>query len=67
MRKVFLDDLPRRNGRGVNKDKECIDWKNSIGHRVRFIYQIKKYNIEDEITIIDYITKKQKSLKSVYS
>ena len=47
MKKVFLDDLPRRNnGKGRN-----IDWKNSVGYKVRFIYE----DIDDYIEILDYI------------
>lgn len=42
MRKVFLDNLPRRNNR--------IDWKNSIGYTVNFIYD----NIEGILEIINY-------------
>jgi len=55
MRKVFLDDLPRKLGRGVNKNKECIDWYNSINKVVSFIYDVDSNNrIEGEIKIIDY-------------
>ena len=42
IRKVFLDELPRKNNK--------IDWKNSIGYIVHFIYD----NIEGDIQIIDY-------------
>lgn len=42
MRKVFLDNLPRCNSR--------IDWKNSIGYTVNFIYD----NIEGTLEIINY-------------
>lgn len=43
MRKVFLDDLPRRkNGR--------ISWQESIGYKINFVYE----NIEDSLTIVDY-------------
>lgn len=38
MRKVFLDDLPRKYGIGANKDKLVVDWNNSIGCEVKFIY-----------------------------
>lgn len=47
MRKVFLDELPR-HGAGFADGK--IDWKNSIGLSVRFIYD----DIDDVVTIIDY-------------
>lgn len=47
MKKVFLDDLPRKNnGKGKN-----IDWKNSVGYKVHFIYE----DIEGDIEILDYI------------
>lgn len=47
MKKVFLDDLPRKNnGKGKN-----IDWKNSVGYKVHFIYE----DIDDYIEILDYI------------
>lgn len=47
MKKVFLDDLPRRNnGKGKN-----IDWKNSVGYKVHFIYE----DIDGYIEILDYI------------
>ena len=42
MKKVFLDDLPKRG--------KLVDWKNSVGHKVKFIYE----KIEDEIEIINY-------------
>ena len=53
MRKVFLDDLPRKYGVGANKNKLCIDWKNSIGKIVSFIYQ----DISGELEIINYYIK----------
>ena len=56
MKKVFLDDLPQKYGFGANKDKLCISWKESIGHKVKFIYD----NIEDKIEIVNYIKKGQK-------
>lgn len=43
IRKVFLDDLPRKGSR--------IDWKNSIGYKVPFIYD----DIKGEVEIVDYI------------
>lgn len=45
MRKVFLEDLPRRND--VNNH---IDWKNSIGYKVKFVYD----DIKGEFIIISY-------------
>ena len=47
MRKVFIENLPRKQGRG----REEIDWPNSIGYKVDFIYD----DIEDTLEIIDYI------------
>jgi hypothetical protein len=48
MREVFLDELPHRG--------KMIDWKNSVGYDVRFIYD----DIKGNITIFDYL--KEKSL-----
>ena len=50
VRKVFLDDLPRKEGIGALKGKTVIDWKNSVGCKVRFIYD----DIEGEIEILNY-------------
>lgn len=50
MRKVFLDDLPRKEGIGALKGKQVIDWKGSVGCKVRFIYD----DVEGKIEIIDY-------------
>lgn len=48
MRKeIFLDELPR-GGKYINKNS--INWKESIGHKVKFVYD----DIEDEIEIVDY-------------
>ena len=55
MRKVFLDDLPRWEKEGMGKIG-TINWNKSIGCKVKFIYD----DIEGEIKIIDYQTKKQK-------
>lgn len=46
LRKVFLDDLPRRG--------KLIDWKSSVGHKVKFIYD----DIDGEIKILNYISPK---------
>lgn len=46
MRKVFLDELPKKMRAG----KETIDWKNSIGYKIPFIYE----EIEDELEIVEY-------------
>lgn len=50
MRKVYLEDLPRKEGVGALKGKEVINWKESIGHKVDFIYD----DIEGEVEIIGY-------------
>lgn len=42
MKKVFLDGLPNRG--------KYIDWKNSIGYKIPFVYN----DIEDKIEIINY-------------
>ena len=47
MRKVFLDELPR-GGRYIKKNS--INWKESIGSKVKFVYD----DIEGEIEIVDY-------------
>ena len=41
------DYLPKK----MNKGKECIDWKNSAGYKVHFIYD----DIEGELEILNYI------------
>lgn len=58
MRKVFLEGLPVRG-----KTKQ-INWKKSIGHKVKGVYD----NIEFEIEIIDYIqtTNKKNRIKLKY-
>lgn len=53
MKKVFLDNLPKKLGVGANINKECIDWNKSIGHKVKFIYD----DIEGEIYIINQYKK----------
>ena len=42
MRKIFLDELPRKG--------KIISWENSVGRTVKFIYD----NIEGEINIVGY-------------
>jgi len=53
LKKVFLDELPI-NLNGTNKGK--INWKKSIGYKVKFIYD----DIEGEVEIVDYNIKGQK-------
>lgn len=49
MKKVFLDDLPRRG--------KLIDWKSSVGHKVKFVYD----DIEGEVEIVEYVIKNNKT------
>jgi hypothetical protein len=58
LKKVFADDLPKHKY-GVNKDK--IDWNNSIGCKIKFIYD----DIEGEMKITDYASE-NKLLKIKY-
>lgn len=51
--KIYLNELPTKKHRGMT----CIDWINSIGHKVHFIYE----DIEDDLEIIDYIKCKNKN------
>lgn len=50
MNKIFLENLPKKDGWGKLKDKKVIDWKNSIGYKVKGIYK----DIEFEVEIVDY-------------
>ncbi len=47
MRKVFLEDLPKK------EKGKTINWNESIGYKVRFIYN----NIEGYVEIVDYKSK----------
>ena len=58
MRKVFLENLPRKRYKG----KDCIDWENSKGYEVNFVYD----DINGKLIILDYIKNKQ-ILKIKYS
>jgi len=64
LRKVFLDDLPKWGKEG-HGNENTINWKDSIGHKIKFIYD----NIEGEIKIIDYykINNKKYFLKVIYN
>lgn len=55
MKQIFLDSLPTKMGIGKQKDKSVIDWKNSNGCIIPFIYDDIKGNIE----IVDYDSKTQ--------
>lgn len=37
-RKVFLDELPKKEGVGINKGKQVIDWASSVGYKIKFKY-----------------------------
>lgn len=57
MRKVFLDELPRKN----NGDKENYDWKNALNYIVNFQYddyygcvKIIDYNKDRQGLVIEY-------------
>ena len=52
-RKVFTENLHKKEYKG----RKCIDWKNSIGYKVHFIYD----DIEGDLEIIDYIKSNKKS------
>lgn len=56
-KEIFLNNLPKCKNRN-----NCIDWKNSVGHKVKFIYNTINDSIEDEIEIIEY--KENKTEKS---
>lgn len=53
IREIFINDLPRKEGWGSQKGKQVIDWANSIGYKVRFIYD----DINGEIEIVGYDNK----------
>lgn len=55
-KQIFLENLPKKENRNV------IDWKNSIGYKVHFIYN----DIEDDLEIIDYIKDEHYKLKIEY-
>ena len=55
MRKVFLDNLPKWEIQGKGKEGS-INWQESLGKLIHFIYD----DIEGNIEIIDYIKEKQK-------
>lgn len=57
MRKVFLEDLPRKNR--INN----IDWSLSIGHCIKFIYD----DIKGYIEIIDYKSGTNPIIKILYN
>lgn len=50
LKKVFLDNLPTKEGIGKNKEKRIFNWIESKGYKIKFIYE----NIEGYVEIIDY-------------
>lgn len=62
MRKVFLDNLPRKEGIGMNKGKMIVDWSKSAGYTVRFVHD----DIEGEIEIVNY-NKKNRELTILFN
>lgn len=56
MRKVYLEDLPKKKGFGVNKDKETVDWEISIGLTMRFEYD----GINGMLKIVNYYKEKSR-------
>lgn len=58
MKKVFLEELPMKNGIGINKDKKTVDWKKSIGKTVKYIYD----DIEGYVEIVSYEKQKKRYL-----
>ena len=60
MRKMFLENLPRW------KDGNCkgsINWKESIGCKIHFIYD----EVEDILEIVDYIKGRNQKVKVLYN
>ena len=55
MKKVDLANIPKGVGIGANKGKITINWKGSVGHKVKFIYG----DIEGYLKIVDYNSKTQ--------
>lgn len=55
-KQIFLEKLPTKEGIGINKGKQVINWKECIGYKVEFIYDDIKGNVE----IIDHNPKSQK-------
>lgn len=55
IKKIFLEDLPRKEGLGILKGKQVIDWSKSITHKVKGIYD----DIEFEVEIVNYVSKGQ--------
>lgn len=56
MKKLFLNELPKKEGRGANKGKMVIDWNNCKGYIVICNYKNKEY----ELKILNYDVKSAK-------
>lgn len=56
MRKVFLEGLPKKKGFGANKGKLVIDWKNSVGDSLEFIYD----DVHGSFKILNHDSKQNK-------
>lgn len=54
-RQIFLEGLPKKYGIGKYKNKLMIDWENSIGYKVNFIYD----DIEGDLEILQYSPNEQ--------
>lgn len=50
MRKIYLDELPRKKGFGATANKDVIDWQNSAGRDIKFTYD----DIDGMINIINF-------------
>lgn len=62
MRKVYFEKLPKRDGLGSSKGRQVVDWINSIGHNVSFVYD----DIKGKIEIISY-NKRNEELQLKYN
>jgi hypothetical protein len=54
-KKIFLDNLPKKEINKKSERKQIINWIKSVGLTVDFIYE----DIQGQLKIIDYDTKKQ--------
>jgi hypothetical protein len=58
MKKIFTDNLPH-GGKGINKS--YINWKESVGYKIKFIYD----NIRGEVEIVGWYKKNNISFLKV--
>lgn len=56
MKKVFLNKLPKKEGKGANKGKMVIDWNNCMGYTIICNYKNQEY----ELKILNYNVKSAK-------